>query len=556
MILILAYWFILFLLFLPAGVLVKKTFKLVTKDISIVLLLGMFFYTVFFTCLAFFLALNYISFIFSVLPALYSGIYFRKTIWEIIIGFSNSFIKTSAYIKTAFFVLVIGALVKSSASPILIDNESYYVQTIKWLNEYGFVKGLGNLHLFLAQTSSWHVLQAGFNFSFITNSINDINGFLYIACTWYYIDKSKDYWAHYNRLHWISLMPYFSFVFFMFIDSPSPDLPLLMVLPVVLHLFTERDKDDENYSLLFLLIVFLCFIKITIAPFAFLMLFGYRFLKVKWKWIVLTGILIAGLWIAKNVILTGYPLYPFTFLFSGFDWTIPEFSILYTHNLSNNSVYGIFSQKPAAERFISWIMIKDIGGWFNKLIIALLLILPFFRKIRFNKNYRIIYFISVIHFIILFYTSPQFRFFLPQIVFFCAFISSELIHSLKHKYTLYKAGIATGCAVAIFVAFINLNSKGFITNDTALAVPAFVLPRHNSSLNTKYEKITAGNLSYNTPTNISFRYATGNGALPCVNIIYIKWMSHHTGHIPQMRGSSLKDGFYSLDVAKQKNSPH
>ena len=39
-------------------------------------------------------------------------------------------------------------LAQSATSPFIIDNETYYIQTIKWLNEYGFVSGLANLHLF------------------------------------------------------------------------------------------------------------------------------------------------------------------------------------------------------------------------------------------------------------------------------------------------------------------------------------------------------------------------------------------------------------------------
>lgn len=555
MILILAYWFFLFLLLLSAGVLVKKTFKLQTKNISILLLMGMFFYTVLFTIIAFFLPLNGKVLIIAVLTAVFSGFYFSKENNDIVSEFNNSFKNTSAYIKAVFLILIIGALVKSSASPTLIDNESYYVQTIKWLNEFGFVKGLGNLHLFLAQTSPWHVLQAGFNFSFVTDKINDINGFLFIICTWYYISIGQNYWVKHNRLHWISFIPLLSFVFFMFIDSPSPDLPLLMMLPVVLCLFTATGEENENYSILFLLTVFLCFIKVTIAPFALLLLFGYKFSK--YKWITLTGILIGGLWMAKNIILSGYPLYPFTVLPTGFDWTIPEFSISNTHNISNKSIYGIKSPEPAGKKFISWIMIKNISGWLNKLIIIAFIALPFFRTIRNNKQYRIIYLVSLLNFIILFFTSPQFRFFLPYLVFFSAFIGSELIKSLKQKQKkrLYNAGIATGCAIAFGFVFININSDSFINRHSRFSGPAIILPRPNSSLNAKYEKETAGNLSFNTPTAIPFRYATGDGLLPCVNINYIKWMSHHTGHIPQMRGSNLKDGFYSLNVSGPKNKP-
>jgi len=73
-----------------------------------------------------------------------------------------------------FFVLILN---HCSQSPLLIDNETYYIQTIKWLNEYGFVKGLANLHVFLGQTSGWHIAQSVFNFSFLYANFNDLSGY-------------------------------------------------------------------------------------------------------------------------------------------------------------------------------------------------------------------------------------------------------------------------------------------------------------------------------------------------------------------------------------------
>lgn len=45
-------------------------------------------------------------------------------------------------LKSYFAVVSILLLAQCASAPYVIDNESYYIQNIKWLNEYGMVKGL------------------------------------------------------------------------------------------------------------------------------------------------------------------------------------------------------------------------------------------------------------------------------------------------------------------------------------------------------------------------------------------------------------------------------
>lgn len=67
----------------------------------------------------------------------------------------------------------------------MIDNESYYIQTIKWLDKYGLVKGLANLHVYLAQQSGFHILEAALNFDSVYDRFNDLSAFyLLIGVVW------------------------------------------------------------------------------------------------------------------------------------------------------------------------------------------------------------------------------------------------------------------------------------------------------------------------------------------------------------------------------------
>jgi len=114
--------------------------------------------------------INFESHIFLLL--LNIGIYFRfrSPITHLYSSFSTEFKQLILPLK--FFLLIVAVLIvaQCTTAPFIIDNEASYIQTIKWINEYGFVKGLANLHIALGQTSGWHIAQSVFNFSFSKTS--------------------------------------------------------------------------------------------------------------------------------------------------------------------------------------------------------------------------------------------------------------------------------------------------------------------------------------------------------------------------------------------------
>lgn len=62
-----------------------------------------------------------------------------------------------------FWIFVILIIFLGSFSPYLYDHYIYYISTIHYLKEIGFVKGISNLDLLLGQTSFWHIYQSGFS---------------------------------------------------------------------------------------------------------------------------------------------------------------------------------------------------------------------------------------------------------------------------------------------------------------------------------------------------------------------------------------------------------
>jgi hypothetical protein len=461
--------------------------------------------------------------------------------------------KLDLFTKSIVTVLFIGALLKSAQLPSIPDNESYYVQTIKWINEYGFVKGLGNLHLFLSQASGWHILQAGLNFSFISHRINDINGFVFILCTLYYFTESKKY---YNRkeTYWLALWPVFSVVLFMFLDAPSPDLPLLAITPIILHLYLQDKNNDTTIATL--LFILLAFIKITIAPLGLLFVFAAQ--NRKRIPTTLAALVTALLWTGKNYIISGHPFYPFTFTSLEAGWAVPK-GVLDSLNLSaNQHVYYAKASAPIAKKITGWFLAEGITGLCNKFMVVLLLIVPFFKQVRTGSRYRNIYIAFGIQFILLLVTSPQYRFFLPALLFFTSFLGMQAYNSLTLNNSVYKTVLVIA-TVAVVLTFTNFQPAGIsATNELhqkagGLSLKQLCLPETNTKFgNMTFTLQKTGNLNYYSPAENFFFYGTANGPLPCINEVQVNYLEHKFGIVPQLRTGDIKDGFYSAPVEKKQ----
>ena len=70
--------------------------------------------------------------------------------------------------KTAFFVLLFLLFAYGASRGIIhYDTGLYHAQSIRWIEEYGIVKGLGNLHCRLAYNSASFALSALYSFAIL-----------------------------------------------------------------------------------------------------------------------------------------------------------------------------------------------------------------------------------------------------------------------------------------------------------------------------------------------------------------------------------------------------
>lgn len=556
MLLIFLTWLLLPLFFIPSGIAVKSIFKIETTGVFIPIFLGLFIQCFLLTCCSFFFKIGFTVFIINFFIQISIFIWKTKEIKQSVNKTITDLNSLSTISKFTILTVIFFSLIKCAQFPFIIDNESYYLQTIKWINEYGFVKGLGNLHIFIAQSSPFHVLQAGFNFNFLTDRINDLNGFILVLSSGYYIIEFEKKHILNKKIHWIGLIVIFNILFFQFINAPSPDLLIILLSQVIFYIYLEKENNLSNFKIIIILFLFLFFIKITIAPIGLLILFILAIDKKRIWFFVSFSIVITMVLILKNIIITGYPFFPFNFSAVNVDWRIPESLLNFISDTTKKAGYfkGNFIKNPTLfTKLSSWFQLGGINRLFNNGILLLFVLVPFTREFKLNIKYKRLYFILIIHFIILLFTSPQFRFFLPEFVFLFVLFLQFIINYFKISFQIIRLLLLTAILFPLLlVEFVNYKiftqNKLHQTKSDYQWSQIFIPEKNSKYSKIKFEKIKDGNLGYNSPKENFFFYGTGIGDLPCVNKVQIDYFKKRYFILPQQRTSDLNDGFYSKNI--------
>ncbi|WP_299767444.1 hypothetical protein [uncultured Dokdonia sp.] len=567
MIAVLTYWCYLFLITSVVGVSFQDIFKFGKSHPVLPFFLGGFAISLIASSWAIFNNLSMYFEGFLILLTIGLGIWKQK-VYIIFLGSLKAKIKAlSSYLKILLGVITIFAAAQCASAPYIIDNESYYIQTIKWLDSYGFVKGLANFHFFLAQNSGWHVLQSALNIDIITSYFNDINGFYLVLGNLYALDKLSQYFKQKEKYFLlIGLFPIFNVFLFQFISSPSPDLPIYLLSLIIFGEFLSQYTFHKgaSYSSLFTLGVFAIFIKVTAV---FLLIFPvilYVKNKTSLKQDISKLTLLSGiafiLFVVKNSIISGYPLYPIaSFRLTDADWRLPI--ALQEYLVETTKQYAFFLTPEEYEgttliqRIIHWLKLPKLHGLFNMAMCGVLLIFPFFiRKINFKKPLYILYTVSVLQLLFLWLTSPQYRFFLG----FFMLLSLTVIAICIKKERIIKIGLTLTTILIAIPLFIPINLTNLTEREFQLSLsvfsPEYFIQPHPQ---TKYPKAIytthqEGNMRIHTPTNIDFFWATGDCELPCIQLQQLNDFKAYFRSVPQMRTDDLKDGFYSYTFDKNE----
>ena len=230
-----------------------------------------------------------------------------------------------------FLIFFVAALFFTTEGNFFSDSGYYHEQSIRWIEEFGTVKGSVHILKRLAYNSCYFCQCALYSMRDIfSQSLHCLSGFYGILVMGYAL-------AGFNksiRTNAIRLAPFVYFILLCSeITSPASDYPLVFsVFYVAIRWFELRDDNEEHYSpyaLLSLFVVFLISIKLTVGC-LILIVIKPAIAMIKEKRVkeiitsIMAGIIILLPYFIRNYIICGWLIYPFTKIdIFNPDWKLP-----------------------------------------------------------------------------------------------------------------------------------------------------------------------------------------------------------------------------------------
>jgi hypothetical protein len=350
----------------------------------------------------------------------------------------------NSYVLFCALPLILIAFIISLNSPLNCDTGLYHLQSIKWIEEYPVVPGLANLHGRFGFNPNIFTFYALTSFREIFNlEIFSVNLTVLSILVCYIVNKL---YSIITRKGFSNLFIFYAVILYALINcsanlsSPSPDFLLqTMSLFIFARMIDISDKSETAVFKNFIPVIFLCVYVVTIKLATLPMLLLPVFIVIKYRSEIRRILLLLPVlclmilpWLIRNVILTGWLIYPFPLVdLFNFDWKVPADAI-------SREIYSVndFTKAPAYSSdscFFCW-----MHAWWarlnlpDKIVYACSFIFPIIVligqsikkiKIRLTDNAVIITsFIGVLFWLCM---APDFRFGKPFII--LSFISPLLL---------------------------------------------------------------------------------------------------------------------------------
>lgn len=272
----------------------------------------------------------------------------------------------------------------SSRGYMHYDTGLYHAQSIRWIEEYGVVPGLANLHSRFGYNSAAFALCALFGGAGLTGEpMHCAQGFFALICAvkcTALLGLGKRKRVRLSDFLYAGCIFYLVAVFRELV-APASDyfamLLLFFVLMCWVELLERGEKEILPYALLSLCLVYAATVKLSTAVLLVLALQPAVWLigQKKWKQIagyIGLGVVIAFPYLARNVLISGWLFYPFTFLdFFAVDWKISKGyadSDAAEIRVYAKEIFDVYQKDmPFSEWFPNWLSAQAA---FDKILVA------------------------------------------------------------------------------------------------------------------------------------------------------------------------------------------
>lgn len=302
---------------------VEKVFSYRVKSADSILVAGIIAATVYAQFFSLFYKVGLLANIILLMICLLIFICMHKVILQTFKGWVT---ESSVAGKIVVVALIVLWSYFTSRGYIHYDSDLYHAQSIRWLEEYGIVPGLGNLHERFAYNSSFFALSALYSLKFLLGeSMHAMSGFvalvLSITCLPVMNSWKRKYFslADFARVGAI----YYLTTITNEVVSPASDYAVMCIVFFIiikwLDALEHNVEEIAPYALLCVAGVYALTLKLTAGLILILLIKpAYRLIKekrVKEIFLYLgMGLVVAAPWMARTVIISGWLFYPFTAL--------------------------------------------------------------------------------------------------------------------------------------------------------------------------------------------------------------------------------------------------
>lgn len=324
-----------------------------------------------------------------------------------------------------------GTLAWMLQAPTHYDTGLYHAQAIRWIEEYGIVPGLGNLHMRLAYNSAFMSLQALFSLKWLLGqSLHTLNGFFCLFCISYAIMTVR--LQKEQRWYVSDILKCFMLLYIVMqrhhLSSPCTDIwAMLLVFYVSIKWFefAERNEQEEApWCFICLTAIYAVTVKLSAAPIALFAVYPLLMLVKKGDGKRILGNIMASVimvvpFLVRNVILSGYLIYPY----AGIDLFSVDWKMLASEVESDSFGVKIYGWGYTTEEAYEKSMVRRIPHWFQtqrmgtKLLIiagtvcAVILLVRLYRYVHLKKLRESVFMATIlISLLFWFVTAPLDRY--------------------------------------------------------------------------------------------------------------------------------------------------
>jgi hypothetical protein len=216
------------------------------------------------------------------------------------------------------------------------DTDLYHANVVRWLNEYGVVPGLANLHMRFASNSSLFSIAA-----VMDNSLWDdlapwiMPGIMLWGCLLYLLHEICFSAAADFRVYSLVVFVWLALAIRsvypgLYYDDPTHVINAVTILEAYKMLKSPNEYIDKHSRLVMILATASFMMKpITSVSLLFCaLLSAYLLIKTygrsltQWFGTFSIPFLAGCVWLARNAVLSGYPLFPLPIIPLPFDWTM------------------------------------------------------------------------------------------------------------------------------------------------------------------------------------------------------------------------------------------